>query len=79
MLHTKFRGNRSRRFLNGFYYIWLKRPSWSCDQHHVIRFIQSFQKKLVQIGTVVSEKIRFEFLYVHDLGQRSKNYLDLQY
>ena len=26
-----------------------------------------------------SEKIRFEFLYVHDLGPRSKNDLDLQY
>ena len=34
---------------------------------------------MVQIGTAVSEKIRFEFLYVHDLGQRSKNDLDLQY
>ena len=34
---------------------------------------------LVQIGTVVSEKIRFEFLYVHDLEQRSRNDLDLQY
>ena len=33
----------------------------------------------VQIGTVVSEKILFEFLYVHDLGQRSSNDLDLQY
>ena len=33
----------------------------------------------VQIGTVVSEKIRFEFLYVHDLGPRSSNDLDLQY
>ena len=33
----------------------------------------------VKIGTVVSEKIRFEFLYVHDLGQRSSNDLDLQY
>ena len=33
----------------------------------------------VQIGTLVSEKIRFEFLYVHDLGQRSRNDLDLQY
>ena len=28
---------------------------------------------------VVSEKIRFEFLYVHDLGPRSRNDLDLQY
>ena len=34
---------------------------------------------LVQIGTVVSEKIQFEFLFVHDLGPRSKNDLDLQY
>ena len=34
---------------------------------------------MVQIGTVVSEKIRFEFLYVHDLGPRSRNDLDFQY
>ena len=34
---------------------------------------------LVQLGTVVSEKIQFEFLYVHDLGLRSRNDLDLQY
>ena len=32
-----------------------------------------------KIGTVVSEKIQFEFLYVHDLGPRSRNDLDLQY
>ena len=32
-----------------------------------------------QIGTVVSEKIQFEFLYVHDLVPRSSNDLDLQY
>ena len=30
---------------------------------------ESFHKKLGQIGKVVSEKIRFEFLYVHDLAQ----------
>ena len=41
---------------------------------------QDFLKKnLVQIGTVVFEKIRFDFLYVHDLGPRSKNDLDLQF
>ena len=40
---------------------------------------ESFHKKLIQIGTVVSEKIRFEFLYVHDLGPRSGNDLDIQY
>ena len=40
---------------------------------------ESFHKNLVQIGTVVSEKIRFEFLYVHDLWPRSTNDLALQY
>ena len=33
----------------------------------------------VWIGTVVSEKDRFEFLYVHDLGPRLSYDLDLQY
>ena len=36
-------------------------------------------QNLVQNGPVVSEKIWFEFLYVHDLGPRSSNDLDLQY
>ena len=40
---------------------------------------ESFHKKLVQIGKVVSEEIRFEFLYVHNLGPRSRNELELQY
>ena len=40
---------------------------------------ESFHKNVIQIGTVVSEKIRFEFLYVHDLGPRSRNDLDLKY
>ena len=40
---------------------------------------ESFIQNLVQIGKVVSEKIWFEFLYVHDLGPRSNNDLDLQY
>ena len=40
---------------------------------------ESFHKKLIWIGTVVSEKIWFEFLYVHDLGPRSRNDFDLQY
>ena len=41
--------------------------------------MKAFIQSLVQIGTVVSEKIQFEFLYVHDLGPRSRNDLDLQY
>ena len=42
-------------------------------------YLKAFLQSLVQIGTVVSEKIHFEFLYVHDLGPRSRNDLDLQY
>ena len=38
-----------------------------------------FHTKLVQIGTVFSEKIQFNFLYVHNLRPRSRNDLDLQY
>ena len=36
-------------------------------------------QNLVQIGRVVSEKIQFEFLYVHNLRPRSRNDLDLQF
>ena len=41
--------------------------------------LKAFIQNLVQNGSVVSEKIWFEFLYVHDLGPRSRNDLDLQY
>ena len=47
------------------------------DFHFLVPEI--FHKNLVKIGTVVFEKIWFEFLYVHDLGPRSRNDLDLQY
>ena len=40
---------------------------------------ENFIQNLVQNGPVVSEKIWVEFLYVHDLGPRSRNDLDLQY
>ena len=49
----------------------------SSDFHFLVP--ESFHKNLVQIGIVVSEKNRFEFLYVHDLRPRSRNDLDLQY
>ena len=42
-------------------------------------YLKAFIQNLVQNGSVVSEKIRFEFLYVHDLGTRSRNDLDLKY
>ena len=51
----------------------------SCHQIFISLYLKAFIKKLVQIGTAVSEKIRFEFLYVHDLGPKSRNDLDLQY
>ena len=41
----------------------------SSDFHFLVPFL----------GNVVSERIRFEYLYVHNLGLRSSNDLDLQY
>ena len=41
-------------------------------------YLKAFIQSMVQIGTVVSEKIQFKFLYVFDLGPRSRNSLDLQ-
>ena len=51
----------------------------SCHQIFISLYLKAFIKILVQIGTVVSEKIWFEFLYVHNLGPRSRNDPDLQY
>ena len=51
----------------------------SCHQIFIALYLKAFIQNLVQIGTVVSEKIGFEFLYVHDLGPRSRNDFDLQY
>ena len=51
----------------------------SCHQIFISMYLKAFIKNLIQIGTVFSEKIRFEFLYVHDLWPRSSNDLDLQY
>ena len=51
----------------------------TCHQIFISLYLKAFMQKLVQNGTVVSEKIQFEFLYVHNLGPRSRNDLDLQY
>ena len=50
----------------------------SC-QIFISLYLKAFIQNLVQNGTVVSENIGFEFLYVHELGPRSRNDLDLQY
>ena len=52
----------------------------SSDFHFLVP--KNFNTKFGQIGTVASEKIQFDFLYVHYvhyLGPRSRNDLDLQY
>ena len=51
----------------------------SCHQIFISLYLKACIQNRVQIGTVVSEKIGFEFLYVQDLGPRSGNDLDLQY
>ena len=51
----------------------------SCHQIFISLYLKAFIQNFVQIGKVFSEKIGFEFLYVHDLGPRSSNDLDLQY
>ena len=51
----------------------------SCHQIFISLYLKAFIQRLVLICTVVSEKIQFNFLYVHDLGPRSRNSLDLQY
>ena len=51
----------------------------SCHQIFISLYLKAFMQNLVQIGTVVSEKIQFEFLYVNDLGPKSRNDLDIQY
>ena len=51
----------------------------SCHQIFISLYLKAFIQSLVQIGTVFSEKIQFKFLYVQDLGPRSRNDLDLQY
>ena len=51
----------------------------SYHQIFISLYLKAFLQNLVQIGTVVSEKIQFEFLYEHALGTRTRNDLDLQY
>ena len=72
MLYTKFRGNRpagsvEEDFLKGFYHMFsgmaaiLVMGPASCHQIFISLYLKDFIKNLVQIGNVVSEKIRFEF------------------
>ena len=85
MLHTKISGNRPSGSRGegvlpymGVAAILVMLPA-SCHQIFIPLYLKAFIQNLVQISTVVSEKIQFECLYVHDLGPRSRNDLDLQY
>ena len=66
------------KIFKGFYHIWVWRHLGHVTSI-ISLYLKAFIQSLVQIGTVVSEKIQFEFLNVHDLRPRSRNNLDLQY
>ena len=81
MLHTKFRGNRpagsgEENFYNSFTiyghggHLGHVTSIMSSDFHFLVP--DSFHKKFVQISKVVSEKIRFEFLYVRPWAKVKK-------
>ena len=80
MLHTKFRANRpagsGEEDLKVFYGGHLGHLTSIISSDFHFRVHESFYK-IVQIVKVISEKIQFEYLYVHDLGPRSRNDLDL--
>ena len=66
-----------KKIFKGFYHIWVGGHFGHVTSIFISLKLKAFIKNLVQIGKVVSEEIRFEFLYVHDLGPRSRNDLDL--
>ena len=49
-----------KNIFDWFYHIGAWRPSWSCHQYFSL-YLKAFIQSLVQIGTVVSEKIQFKF------------------
>ena len=88
MLYNEFRGNRpAGSGEDDFYRVFTiyghggqlghVTSIMSSDFHFLVP--ENFHTKLVQTGTVVSEKIQFRSLYVHHLGPRSRNSIDLQY
>ena len=81
MLYTKFRGKEDFRRTFTIYGRGghIGHVTSIIHQIFISLYLKAFIQNLVQIGTVVSMKIHFEFLYVHNLGPRSRNDLDLQY
>ena len=87
MLHTKFHGNQPASSGEDFFKVFtiyghgghLGNVTSIMLTNFVFLYLKAFIQNLVQKGTVVSEKVWFEFLYVNDLWPRSRNDLDLQY
>ena len=86
MLHTKLRGNRpagsGEEDFKRVFTIYgdgghLGHLTSIRSSYFHFLVAESFHKNLFHNGPVVSEKIRFKFLYVHDLRPRSSNDLDL--
>ena len=80
MLQTKFHGNQpagsgGEDFLRVFTIYGhgghLGHVTSIMSSDFIPLYLKASIKNLVQIGLVVSEKIQFEFLYVHDLRPRS--------
>ena len=85
MLHTKFRGNRpTGSGEEGFrrdvtIYGRGGHVTELCHQIFIFLYRKAFIQNLIQICIAVSEKIDFNLLYVHDIGPRLRNDIDLQY
>ena len=78
MPHTKFCGNRPAGSGEEYFKVFLPYVGKAAilvmgpaSRHQIFIFLylKAFIKNLVQIGKAVSEKIRFEFLYLPALGQ----------
>ena len=70
MLHTKFRGNQPAGSGEDFLRVFTiygrgghlsHVTSIMSSDFHFLKYVKAFIQNLVQIGTVVSEKIQFEF------------------
>ena len=87
MLHTMFHRNRptgsgKQDFLS-IYIIYGHGSNLGHVTSIMLIFISSYPKNyiqnLVENGPLVSEKSKFQFLYVNNLGPRSRNDIDLKY
>ena len=58
-----------KKFLKGFYHMWVVMGPASCHQILISLYLKAFIQNLVKIGTVVSEKIQFDFCMYTTLGQ----------